>query len=129
MDRVIRAARNSALVGVIVAVAALACLAGEHKSASLSFVVVKAENGKPVRNAAVVLHPVKSNGDQALGGMELKTDNDGKTSIDGIPYGKLRVQVLAPHFKTYGQDFDISQPTVGITVKLEKPSDQYSIYK
>ncbi len=87
------------------------------------------ENGKPVRNAAVVLHPVKKNGDQSLGGLELKTDGDGKTSIDGIPYGKLRIQVLAPHFKTYGEDFVINQPKVDITVKLEKPSDQYSIYK
>lgn len=122
-----RTAKFGVVAALAIAVATLA-LAGEHKSATLSFVVIKAENGKPVRNASVVLHPVKKNGDQALGGMELKTDADGKTSIDGIPYGKMRIQVLAPHFKTYGQDFDISQPTVDITVKLEKPSEQYSIY-
>jgi len=29
---------------------------------NLRFVVVKDANGKPVRNAAVVLHPVKKNG-------------------------------------------------------------------
>ncbi len=124
-----RAAKCAVVVATIM-VAAMACWAGKKdEAASLNFVVIKAENGKPVRNAAVVLHPVKKNGDQSLGGLELKTDGDGKTSIDGIPYGKLRIQVLAPHFKTYGEDFVINQPKVDITVKLEKPSDQYSIYK
>src|ERR1039457_3182364 len=66
----------------------------------LRFMVVKDYNGKPVRNAAVVLHPVSRKGKQARGGMELKTDNDGRTNIDGIPYGPLRVQVLAPGFQT-----------------------------
>ena len=96
--------------------------------AALSFVVVKDSNGKPLRNAAVVLHPVKKNGDQSLGGMELKTDEDGKAGIDGIPYGKLRVQVIAEHMRTFGQDYDVNQPQMEITIKMLAPSEQYSIY-
>lgn len=94
----------------------------------LRFVVVKDYNGKPVRNAAVVLHPVNLKGKQARGGMELKTDNDGKTNIDGIPYGPLRVQVLATGFQTFGEDYQIDKPVLEITVKLKRPSGQYSSY-
>jgi hypothetical protein len=61
--------------------------------------------------------------------MELKTDADGKTSVDGIPFGPLQVQVLAPHFQTFGQDYQIDKPELEITVKLKHPGDQYSIYE
>jgi hypothetical protein len=60
--------------------------------------------------------------------MELKTDNYGRTNIDGIPYGPLRVQVLAPGFQTFGQDYEINKPELQITVKLKRPGEQYSTY-
>jgi hypothetical protein len=94
----------------------------------LRFVVVRDYNGKPVRNAAVVLHPVSRKGKQARGGMELKTDSEGRTNIDGIPYGPLRVQVLAPGFQTFGEDYEINKPELEITVKLKRPAGQYSSY-
>jgi hypothetical protein len=97
-------------------------------TSSLRFVVVRDTDGKPVRNAEVVLHPVKRKGKQAQGEMELKTDADGKTNVDGIPYGPLRVQVLAPHFQTFGEDYEINKPEMEITVKLKHPGGQYSIY-
>ncbi|HZQ67573.1 MAG TPA: carboxypeptidase-like regulatory domain-containing protein [Terriglobales bacterium] len=102
--------------------------AGEDKHASLRFLVVKDYNGKPVRNAAVVMHPVEANGKQSRGGLELKTDSEGKANFDGAPYGKLRVQVLAPGFQTYGDDFDIDKSEMEITVRLKRPQGQYSIY-
>jgi len=96
--------------------------------ATLSFVVLKDYNGKPVRNAGIVMHPVAKNNRQEKGGIELKSDAEGKASFNGIPYGKLRVQVLSPGFQTYGEDYDIEQPTVEITVRLKRPQGQYSIY-
>src|SRR5690349_24871337 len=66
----------------------------------LYFSVVKDDNGKPVRNAAVILHPVNDKGRQERGGLELKTDAEGKANLDGIPYGPLRVQVLAVELQT-----------------------------
>ena len=42
------------------------------------FTVVKDDNGKPVRNAAVIMHPVNEKGKQERGDMELKTDPEGK---------------------------------------------------
>jgi hypothetical protein len=94
----------------------------------LNFLVLKDDNGKPVRNAAVIMHPVNPKGKQEKGGMELKTDVDGKAEFNGIPYGMLRVQVLAQGFQTYGQDFDIDQPKIELTIKLKRPQHQFSIY-
>ena len=95
----------------------------------LRFVVVRDYNGKPVRNAAVVLHPVNRKGKQSRGGLELKTDGEGRTSIDGIPYGPLRIQVLAQGFQTFGEDYKIDKAETEITVKLKRPGGQYSIYE
>ena len=101
----------------------------EGPLSDLHFVVVRDYNGKPVRNAAVVLHPVSRKGKQSRGGLELKTDNEGRTNIDGIPYGPLRVQVLAPGFQTFGEDYEINKPELEITVKLKRPGGQYSVYE
>lgn len=99
------------------------------EEALLKFVVLRDYNGKPVRNAGVVMHPVNKSGKQSRGGLELKTDAEGKASFDGVPYGKLRVQVLAPGFQTFGQDYEVNQPEMEITVKLKRPQSQYSIYE
>lgn len=123
-------------LGVLGLLAPLAIFAtaGERKqvvvpSASLQFVVLKDANGKPVRNAEIVLHPVDKHGNQKDEGLELKTHEDGKAAVSGIPYGKYRVQVIAPGLRTFGEDYDINQPNHEFTIKLQKPADQYSIYK
>jgi Carboxypeptidase regulatory-like domain len=126
--------RKTSGIGVIFAILALSIGAvaqkdtEEEPTAVVSFLVLKDDNGKPVRNAAVIMHPVNSHGKQGRGGVELKTDAEGKSSFDGIPYGKLRVQILASGFQTYGEDFDVSQPKLNLTIKLKRPQGQYSIY-
>jgi hypothetical protein len=101
----------------------------EGPMSSLQFVVVRDTDGKPLRNAQVVLHPVQRKGKQAQGEMDLKTDADGKTTVDGIPYCPLRVQVMAPHYQTFGEDYEINKPQMQITVKMKHPGDQYSTYE
>jgi Carboxypeptidase regulatory-like domain len=101
----------------------------DHEPTSiLYFLVVKDDNGKPVRNAAVIMHAVNAKGKQERGDMELKTDLDGKTNFDGIPYGILRVQVIATGFQTFGEDYDVEKAKTEITIKLKRPQGQYSIY-
>lgn len=100
----------------------------DEATADLSFVVIKDDNGKPVRNAAVIMHPVNSHGKQGRGDLELKTDPDGKANFDGLPYGKIRVQVLASGFQTFGEDYDVARPKMAFTIKLKRPLNQYSIY-
>lgn len=97
--------------------------------ANMSFVVLREESGKPVRNAAVVLHPVGDDGKQMRNGLEMKTDADGKANIEGVPYGKLRIQVLATGLQTYGEDYDVDKPSLDVTVKMKQPARQYSIYE
>jgi len=100
----------------------------EEPSAWLYFLVLKDDNGKPVRNAAVIMHPVNPKGKQSRGGMELKTDAEGKANFDGAPMGMLRVQVLANGFQTFGEDYDVTKPKMEITIKLKRPQSQYSVY-
>jgi hypothetical protein len=100
----------------------------EGPMSNMHFVVMGERNGKPIKNAAVVLHPVTRKGKQAMGGLELKTNEDGKTGIDGIPYGPLRVQVIAPGFQTFGEDYQVNQAEMEITIKLKPPARQYSTY-
>ena len=127
--------RNVSLVMAVMIVLGLGMIGSaraqddEGPMSALRFVVVRDSDGKPVRNAEVVLHPVKRKGKQAKGEMELKTDAEGRTNIDGIPYGPLRVQVLAPHFQTFGEDYEINKAEMEITVKLKRPGGQYSIYE
>ena len=99
-----------------------------QEASNLSFLVLKDDNGKPVRNASVILHQVDGRGRQGQGGLQLKTDNEGKASYAGIPYGKLRIQVVAPGFQTYGADHDINQPEQEFVIKLKRPQEQHTIY-
>ena len=117
------------LIGVATAVLLASVAFAQDDMAVLNFVVVRGYSGKPIRNASVVMHPVEKNGKQSRGGLQIKTDADGKASFDGVPYGKLRVQVLANGFQTFGDDYAIDKPTVEITVKMKRPQGQYSIYE
>lgn len=101
----------------------------EENVARINLTILKDSNGKPVKNAEVVLHLVDKSGKQKQEGLELKTHDDGKAEATGIPYGKVRIQVIARGFKTFGEDYAINQPALEITIKLEKPAGQFSIYK
>ena len=125
------AARKVVLVALCLALAGLAA-AGDKKDKKYSYLhfsVIRAGKKVPIRNASVVLHPVSKEGKQEKGGLELKNDQDGKTEIEGIRYGKLRVQVVAQGFQTYGEDFDIDQPDKEFVIELKRPQEQVTIYQ
>ena len=118
---------------LLLAVLTTAAFAGKkdkdkEQAGDIKITVLKAETGKPIRNAAVILHEVNSRGKQESGGLNLKTDEAGETTYSGVPYGKLRVQVIVSGLQTYGQDIEINQPQQAIVVKMESPQKQYSIY-
>jgi Carboxypeptidase regulatory-like domain len=115
------------LVGFGTVVGALA-QEDEEQYASLAFLVLRDYNGKPVKNASVIMHPVNKKGKQQRSGFQLKTNTEGRTSFDGVPYGVLRVQVLASGFQTFGEDYDVNKPEMEITIKLKRPQEQYSVY-
>jgi hypothetical protein len=101
---------------------------GEDQYSDVTIKVLKEENGKPVRNASVVLHSVDTKGKQGKGGINLKTDSEGKTGFNSVSYGTLRVQVIAQGLQTFGDDYEIKEPQKEILIKLKAPQDQYSIY-
>jgi hypothetical protein len=99
------------------------------ETAKIDVTVIRDSNGKPIRNAAVVFHPINKDGKDE-GAMELKTDEDGKTSLDIIPVGDtVRLQIIADGFQTFGNDYLIDSNAKDLTIKMKRPVAQYSIYK
>jgi hypothetical protein len=91
--------------------------------------VVRASTGKPIPNAAVIFHPVNDKG-KVEGAMELKTDLEGKTQLDVIPIGStVRLQIIATGFQTFGNDYIANADSKEITIKMQRPTSQYSLYK
>ncbi len=94
----------------------------------MTVTVTRASTGKPVENASVIFHPIEDG--KSAGNMELKTNDDGQTTLDLLEVGStVRLQVIASGFQTFGQDFKIDKDQTAIAVKLHRPAEQYSIYK
>lgn len=97
-------------------------------SARIEVTILKADNGKPIENAAVIFHPIE--GERDKGSLELKSNEDGKAVIDVLPVGDtVRLQVIANGFQTYGHDYKIDKATMTVEVRMKRPVPQYSIYK
>ncbi|HXC96544.1 MAG TPA: carboxypeptidase-like regulatory domain-containing protein [Edaphobacter sp.] len=90
--------------------------------------VLKKFNGKPISNAAVIFDATLDGKDQ--GGLEVKTDPEGKASIDVIPTGStVRVQVIASGFATFAEEYVVVEPTRTIEVSMIRPQEQLSSYQ
>ena len=92
----------------------------------LSIVVLRDSDGTPIENAGVVIHTVRRDGRQKDDGFELKTNGEGRTAVQDIPYGTLRVQVVAHRMQTYGDDVEINQPKQEFVIRLKPPVAQVS---
>lgn len=117
-----------AVVLMLVPIFAHAGQNGSGQSSELHFLVIRQENSKPVRNASVVLHQIDKDGRQRSNGFQLKTDSEGRASVDGIPYGKWRVQIIGHGLQTYGEDYEVTQPSMEFKIELKPPKRQISIY-
>ena len=96
--------------------------------AHISITVTRASNGKPVENAAVIFHTFHEGKDQ--GNMEVKTDEDGKATLDVIPIGdEVQVQVFKSGYQTFGDKFTNDLAARNLEVKVRPPTGQYSIYQ
>jgi hypothetical protein len=97
-------------------------------TAHIVVTVVKGFNGKPLPNAAVIFHAVREGKDD--GNLEVKTDPEGKATIDVIEVGShLSVQVIASGFATSAQEMDVDGPSKELEVKLIRPRAQVSTYE
>lgn len=99
------------------------------ETSHIEVLVKKKFNGKPVMNAAVVFNPSTKDG-KDLGSLEVKTDSEGKATIDIIPTGSVvRVQVIATGFATFAEDYEVNDPSRHIDVALLRPQEQVSSYQ
>jgi hypothetical protein len=97
------------------------------ETSHIEVLVLKGFNKKPIMNAAVIFHPIKDGVDE--GTLEVKSDPEGKATIDVIPMGsQVRVQVIANGFETYAEDYTITEASRQITVSMVRPRAQVSAY-
>lgn len=90
--------------------------------------VVKGFDGKPMPNAAVVFHSTMDGRDN--GNLEVKTDPEGKATIDVIEVGSnVDVQVIAHGFATYAQNLNEVGANKVLEVKMLRPREQVSVYQ
>ncbi len=97
------------------------------QAAHIEVTVLKDFNGKPIENAHVIFHPTQ--GDKDTGSLEVKTNDEGKATIEVIPIGDtVTLQVIVNGYQTYGQSFKIDKPEMAMEVRMKRPGGQYSIY-
>jgi hypothetical protein len=90
--------------------------------------VLKGYNGKPIQNAAIIFHPMRDG--QDAGSLEVKSDPDGKATIDILPVGStIELQVIARGFETYGETFQLDTNSRDFVVKMQTPRAQVSQFQ
>jgi hypothetical protein len=89
-----------------------------------------ADTGKPIDRASVIvkfrhgLNPVKMK--KMITNWETKTSQQGTVSIPEIPMGEVTIQVIAEHYQTFGDVFELTMPEQTVAIKLNPPQPQYS---
>ena len=97
-------------------------------------VVVTTQGGHPVDRASVVVRFVEGHSVVKLGRAvhdtyELRTNEEGLVKVPSIRQGKIRIQVIAKGYQTFGQIFDITQDEKTVAIKLNPPQQQYSAHQ
>lgn len=95
---------------------------------------VHSPTDKPVERASVIVRFVEGRSYVKLGkkirtNWELKTNQDGVAVIPPIPQGKIRVQIIARNYQTFGQIFEVDEEEKTIEIKLNPPQTQFSAHE
>ena len=95
---------------------------------------VKTLGGRPIERASVVVRFVEGRSVVKLGkkivtNWEIRTNQEGVAKIPTIPQGKIRVQVIAKGYQTYGQVYEVDEEERTIEIKLNPPQPQYSAHQ
>jgi hypothetical protein len=57
--------------------------------------------------------------------MNLKTNREGTVIVPGVPRGEITLQIVAEHWKPFGQKYQATEDNQIIKVHLEKPPRWY----
>lgn len=114
---------KTASLVVLALLSALTLLAAD--AAQITVHVTSAVSGKPIDRASVI---VKYEGNLKKGAAqwETKTNQDGSVTLPDVPQGKVRIQVIATYYQTFGDIFVADKPEQTIEIKLNPPQPQYS---
>jgi hypothetical protein len=126
-----RFATSVIALALLMPLAALGQKATKGDYTEVRLVVTDSEKGTPVSKAAITLHFVRGKnmfGKKDRADWDVKSDSKGQVTVP-IPTGKLKIQVYAKGYQTYGEDFEISGEEKVIEVKLLHPQDQYSAHE
>ena len=120
---------------ILPALLALAAF-GVRAETPMTKITVEVKNivGKPVDRASVVVNFVEGRSIVKLGKktrltFEMRTDQEGIAKIPSIPQGKIRIQVIAKNYQTFGQVFEIVEPEKTVEIKLNPPQAPYSAHQ
>jgi hypothetical protein len=95
---------------------------------------VKTLGGKPIDRASVIVRFVEGRSVAKLGKKvrttwETRSNQDGVVRIPQIPKGKIRIQISAKGYQTFGQDFQIDEDEQTLEIKMNPPQPQYSVHE
>jgi hypothetical protein len=112
-------------------VCSLPLLAGDTSTSTrLTVQVNSTDTGKPIDRASVIirfrhgLNPVKMK--KILTSWETKTNQMGSVTVPAIPMGEVTIQIIAQHYQTFGDVFELTMPEQTVAIKLNSPQAQYS---
>jgi hypothetical protein len=127
---------NRGLVLRLLSVAALLACAVTANAVEMTKITVRVKNDsdKPVDRASVVVRFVEGRSYIKLGHKiqttyELRTNEVGEATIPSIPQGKIRIQIIAKGYQTFGEIFDVDQEEKTVEIKLNPPQKQYSAHE
>jgi hypothetical protein len=97
-------------------------------------VEVKTHNDKPIERASVIVTFVEGRDYMKLGKkvyvpFEMKTNMEGVAKVPPVPQGKVKVQVIAKGYQTFGEIFTVNEAEKTIEVKLNPPQQPYSAHQ
>ena len=97
------------------------------QSKRLKIQVTGGEKNVPVADASVYLkyeeaRVLRKDKKYAL---NVKTNREGNAHIPDVPLGKVLIQIVAPGWKTFGQYYEITDPTATISIHLDRPPKWY----
>jgi hypothetical protein len=96
----------------------------------LTVQVNSSDTGRPIDRASVIvrfrhgLNPIKMK--KLTTSWETKTNQMGNVTIPEIPMGEVTIQIIADHYQTFGDVFELNMPDQTIAIKLNPPQAQYS---
>jgi hypothetical protein len=128
--------RNRRNLLAVLTVPALLLLAAPAHAVDMTKldIIVKTQSGKPIDRASVVIRFVEGHSVIKLGKsirttFEMRTNQDGEVKMPEIPQGKIRIQIIAKGYQTYGEIHDITEAEKTLEIKLNPPQQQYSAHQ